>query len=83
MDFSGNNDFQKSNSKGGQHCLKSVRIWSCSGPYFPAFGLNRDQNNSEYGRFLQITWVKSRIRTNQEKEWRPSNQLLHYNSFSC
>ena len=22
------------------HCVKIVRIWSCSGPYFPAFGLN-------------------------------------------
>ena len=44
-------------------CLvKIVRIWSYSGPYFPAFGLNispysvrmrenTDQNNSEYGHF--------------------------------
>ena len=22
------------------HCIKSVRIWSYSGPYFSAFGLN-------------------------------------------
>ena len=22
------------------HCVKKVRIWSCSSPYFPAFGLN-------------------------------------------
>ena len=22
------------------HCVKSVRIWSYSGPHFPAFGLN-------------------------------------------
>ena len=28
------------------HCLKSVRIWSYSGPYFPAFELNTDQHNS-------------------------------------
>ena len=34
------------------HCVKSVRIWSYSGPYFPAFGLNtlsistyKSQNN--------------------------------------
>ena len=35
------------------HCVKSVRIWSYSGPYFPAFELreNMDQNNSEYGHF--------------------------------
>ena len=35
------------------HCGKSVRIRSYSGPYFPAFGLNMDQNNSEYGHFLR------------------------------
>ena len=28
-------------------CVKCVRIWSYSGPYFPAFGQNTDQNNSE------------------------------------
>ena len=33
--------------------MKSVRIWSYSGPCFPAFGLNTDQNNSEYGHFLR------------------------------
>ena len=31
--------------------VKGVRIRSYSGPYFPAFGLNTDQNNSEYGHF--------------------------------
>ena len=36
-----------------QHCVKSVHIRSCSGPYFPAFGLKTDQNNSEYGHFLR------------------------------
>ena len=36
-----------------EHCVKSVRIRSCSGPYFPAFGLNTDQNNYEYGHFLR------------------------------
>ena len=25
------------------NCLKNVRIWSFSGPYFPEFGLNADQ----------------------------------------
>ena len=30
------------------YCLKSVSIWSYSGPYFPAFGLK----NSEYGHFF-------------------------------
>ena len=37
-----------------QHCVKSVRIQSYSGPHFPAFGMreNANQNNSEYGHFL-------------------------------
>ena len=34
------------------HCVKSVRIRSYSGPSFPAFGQNTDENNSEYGLFL-------------------------------
>ena len=43
--------------------MKSVRIQSLSGPYFPAFGLknerpvrmreNTDQKNSEYRHFLR------------------------------
>ena len=33
------------------HCEKSVYIWSFSGSYFPAFGPNTDQKNSEYGHF--------------------------------
>ena len=33
------------------HCVKSVRIRSYSGLCFSAFGLNTDQNNSEYGHF--------------------------------
>ena len=50
------------------HQNKNVRIWSYSGPHFPAFELNislsispysvrkrenTDQNNSEYGHFLR------------------------------
>ena len=34
------------------HYLKSVRIRSYSGPYFPSFELNTNENNSEYGHFL-------------------------------
>ena len=33
--------------------MKSVLILSYSSPYFPAFGLNTDQNNSEYGHILR------------------------------
>ena len=36
-----------------KHCVKSARFRSYSGPYFSAFGLNTDQNNSEYGHFLR------------------------------
>ena len=25
------------------HCVKIVRIQSCSGPHFPAFGLNKER----------------------------------------
>ena len=33
--------------------MKSVPIRSYSSSYFPAFGLNADQNNFEYGRLLR------------------------------
>ena len=33
------------------YCMKNLRIRSFSGPSFPAFGLDTDQNNSEYGHF--------------------------------
>ena len=33
------------------HCVKSVRIWSFSGPYFPMLGLSTYQKNSEYEQF--------------------------------
>ena len=38
------------------HCVKSIRIRSYSGPFFPTFGLNTDQNNSEYGLFLRCDY---------------------------
>ena len=33
------------------HRVQSVRIRSYSGPQSPAFGLNTNQNNSEYEHF--------------------------------
>ena len=33
------------------HWVKSFRIWSFSGPHFPAFKLNTDQKNSIYRHF--------------------------------
>ena len=50
-----------------EHSVKSVRIRSYSGPYFPAFILNTDQNNFEYGTFSRsvndnnITWLSWNI----------------------
>ena len=42
------------------HSVKSVHIWSYSGLYFPAFGLDTDQNNSEYGHFWRSGKVQFR-----------------------
>ena len=35
------------------HCAESPRIRNYSDPHFPAFRLNTDQNNSEYGHLLR------------------------------
>ena len=37
------------------HCVKSVRIRSYSGPYFPVFGLNTE-------RYISSEWGKIRTR---------------------
>ena len=39
--------------KSMSHGVKTVRIWSYSGPYFPGFGQNMDHNNPEYAHFLR------------------------------
>ena len=45
------------------YCVKSFHIWSYSRPYFPAFRLNTDQNNSKYWDFSRsarqamINWI--------------------------
>ena len=41
------------------HCVKSVRIRSCSGPYFLAFGLNSER----FGVSLRIQSECGKIRT--------------------
>ena len=46
-------------STGKLHCVKSVRIRSYSGPYFPAFGLNTER----YGESLRIQSECGKIRT--------------------
>ena len=42
-----------------KHYAKIVRIRIYSGPYFPAFGLNTDQNNSEYGKMIGCSRISS------------------------
>ena len=37
--------------------MKSVRIGNFSGPYFPAFELNTDHKNSEYGHFSRSAYL--------------------------
>ena len=32
-----------------QNCVKSVRLWSFSGPYFPAFSLKTERYGVKYG----------------------------------
>ena len=41
------------------HCVKSVRIRSYSGLYSVRMRENTDQNNSEYGHFLQSDMLSS------------------------
>ena len=41
------------------NCMKSVRVWSFSGPYFPAFGMNTEK----YGVSLSIQSKCGEIRT--------------------
>ena len=41
------------------HCVKSVHIRSFSGPYFPAFGLNKDR----FSASLRIQFKCEKIRT--------------------
>ena len=41
------------------HYVKSVRIWSFSGPHFPAFGLNMER----YSVFLRIQSECGKVRT--------------------
>ena len=51
------------------HCVKAVSIRSFSGPYFPAFGLNRER----YGKSLRIQSECRKIRTRKT----PNLNTLH------
>ena len=45
--------FGNSGNTETNHCVKSVRIQSFSGPYSVQMRENTDQKNSEYGLFLR------------------------------
>ena len=48
------------------HCVKSVRIWSYSGPYFPALGLNTER----YPVSLRIqSECGENVDQNNSREW--------------
>ena len=52
--------FQGIYTQGIQHCVKSVRVWSYSGPFFPTFGLNTER----YSASLRIqSECRKKIRT--------------------
>ena len=58
--FQENFDFEKKSLiSSNNHYMKSVCIWSFSGPYFPAFGLNTER----YREFLRIQSKCGKIRT--------------------
>ena len=50
------------------HCVNFVRTRSFSGPYFPAFGLNIDQKNSEYGHFSCSVYQRDLRKMRQAKQ---------------
>ena len=50
----------------GIHCLKSIRIWSYSGPHFRAFGLNTE--SYEVSLRIQSECEKMRTRINPNKD---------------
>ena len=44
------------------HCVKSVRIWSYSGPYFPALGLNTEIYEVQINRVQTYTLQSPNLR---------------------
>ena len=48
------------------HCVKSVRIPSYSGLYFPAFGLNREKYGVSLGIQSECGKIRTRITPNTD-----------------
>ena len=55
---------------GQKHCVKSVRIRSFSGPYFP-------RNRTEYEEITSISPYSVRIRENTDQKNSEYGQFLH------
>ena len=48
------------------YCVKSVRIWSYSGPHFPAFGLNTERNGVSLRIQTECGKMRTRITPNTD-----------------
>ena len=48
------------------HCVKIVRIWSYSGPYFPAFGLNTERYFVSLSVQSECGKIRTRITPNAD-----------------
>ena len=63
------------------HCAKRVRIWSYSGPYFPAFGLNTERGLHAF--FIDNTFISSfrlKFGKTQDKQ-QPEDELPLFTFF--
>ena len=47
-------------------CVKSVRIWSYSGPYFPAFGLNTERYAVSHRSQSECGKIRTRVTPNTD-----------------
>ena len=56
------------------NCMKSVRVWSFSGPYFPTFGMNR----KKYGVSLSIQSKCGKIRIRKQDTFHTVINTLIY-----
>ena len=61
-------------------CIKSVRIWSNSGPHFPAFGLNKYLSVFLVSLRIQSECVKMQTRINPNTETFYAVKLLWRNN---
>ena len=58
--------FRFYNSQKLVHCVKSVRIQSYSGPYFPAFGLNTKRYSVSIRIQIECGEIQTRITPNKD-----------------